>query len=82
MNVIHNNSDDFITIIVYDSESWIAKSDPLIKHRFTRETFRNFFASDELVKLPRHKEVILPWHIESIENKDFEIIVKMKPLKE
>lgn len=82
LNILHNAYDEVIEIIVWDSESWIAKSDPLIKHKFTRETFRNFFASDQLIKLPRHREVILPWHIETIKIRDFEIIVKMKPLKE
>jgi len=84
-----------LTLVVPYAGSWNSFADPLIKHYFVPETFRNYFASDSLEiknKYDLETRFIKPWHVEKIEFTQTpvgtsalditrEITVTMRPLK-
>lgn len=98
INEMHRllSPDGWLHLVVPHAVSWSGIASPFHKKYFVPETFRFYFASDmreELIKDDPEMGVILPWHIESIEETPIplgmdpykigrEIVVKMRPLKE
>ncbi len=83
------------TVVVPHAQSWSAWASPFHKRFFVPETFRQYFASDELAeksKVDNEMRFVKPWHIEKIEwtqvpetvdpfSIEREIVCVMRPLK-
>lgn len=97
INEMHRmlHPDGWLELTVPHAVSWSGIASPFHKKYFVPETFRFYFASDmreDLLKDDPEMELILPWHVEKIEETPVpqgmdpykigrEIVVKMRPLK-